>query len=158
MARRYTIDDSLSRRFSLAFATGMVLTLGSAALAASPRTAVNEWCPVMTDEKIDPAITVDYRGEVIGFCCDTCVKKFRANPAKYESRIKKLAAVASAMDGAERGHATRARILMETMKTPTDRTLRGRRISMDTITASWRPTMIVSRFSVVFTRSSSTFP
>lgn len=44
-------------------------------------------CPVMTLEVADATITVQYRGKTIAFCCDTCVKKFRANPERYAGQL-----------------------------------------------------------------------
>jgi uncharacterized membrane protein/YHS domain-containing protein len=62
--------------------------------AASVRAAepINAMCPVMTTEKTDPAITVEYQGKTIGFCCDRCVKKFNADPERYLANIPELAA------------------------------------------------------------------
>ena len=99
MAKRLTTNHFLGRCRSLACGTVLALVMVGAASAAPPQAALNEWCPVMTDEKIDPAITVEYRGKTIAFCCDTCVKKFRANPAKYESRLPQFAEAADAADG-----------------------------------------------------------
>lgn len=69
----------------------IVSAIGFAALATPPEAALNEWCPVMTEEKVDPAITTVHRGKTVGFCCDTCLKKFLANPAKYEVRLPQFA-------------------------------------------------------------------
>jgi len=62
---------------------------------------LNEWCPVMTDEKADPAFTITYQGKEIRFCCDRCIAKFRANPNKYLDRLPQFAAAepASASGG-----------------------------------------------------------
>jgi len=48
---------------------------------------VNKMCPVMTLEEADPSITTVYRGKTIAFCCDNCLKKFRANPDQYADRL-----------------------------------------------------------------------
>ena len=53
--------------------------------AAEP--PLNEMCPVMTEEKADPSISVTYQGRTIAFCCETCVRKFTASPEKYVSRL-----------------------------------------------------------------------
>jgi uncharacterized membrane protein/YHS domain-containing protein len=50
---------------------------------ASPGPPINTKCPVMTEEDVDPEITVEYMGRTIGFCCDRCVKKFQADPQRY---------------------------------------------------------------------------
>jgi hypothetical protein len=42
---------------------------GPPAHAAAP---VNRACPIQ-HEKVDPAITVKYKGQVVGFCCSECV-------------------------------------------------------------------------------------
>ncbi len=90
-----------------------------------PDRMINEWCPVMTEEKIDPAITIEYRGKTIGLCCDTCLKKFRANPAKYESRLPQFAEAANATSGKlheaiELGHSGSGSLGDSGHATPTD--------------------------------------
>lgn len=55
----------------------------------SPR-SVNEFCPVMTEEKASPEFTTGFEGLVIGFCCDTCLSKFQANPSRYAARVVHL--------------------------------------------------------------------
>ena len=46
---------------------------------------VQKFCPVMTKDEIDPnaSKSVDYKGVKIYLCCDTCVAKFRRDPAAY---------------------------------------------------------------------------
>ncbi len=44
-------------------------------------------CPVMSFEEADPAITIQYLGKKVAFCCDTCEKKFLANPERYVGRL-----------------------------------------------------------------------
>ena len=66
------------------------------ASASPPSTIRNEWCPVMAEEKVDPTFTLNYRGKVVAFCCDMCVKKFQANPEKYEGRLPQFAEAANA--------------------------------------------------------------
>ncbi|NPV10979.1 MAG: YHS domain-containing protein [Ignavibacteria bacterium] len=35
-------------------------------------------------EPVDPEVqTVEYNGKVIGFCCKSCIKKFKKDPEKY---------------------------------------------------------------------------
>lgn len=96
MEERYTARNALVRCRRLACAAVMTLAIGGAALAAPPETVINKWCPVMTDEEIDPDLTIEYRGKTIAFCCDICIRKFRANPAKYESRLPQFAQAAKA--------------------------------------------------------------
>ena len=59
------------------------LAPGLAARAADPK--VQQYCPVMTTDEIDPkkSATVDYKGVKIYLCCDTCVAKFKRDPAAY---------------------------------------------------------------------------
>ncbi len=42
-------------------------------------------CPVM-GKPIDKAVAVDYRGGKVYFCCATCVRKFKADQAKYATK------------------------------------------------------------------------
>ena len=48
---------------------------------------VNANCPV-TDEKIDPAVTTQYKGKTIAFCCSDCIKDFNKDPAKYMKKVE----------------------------------------------------------------------
>ncbi len=69
--------------------------LGAIAVAAIPAGAsqpvINEWCPVMTEEKADPGITTEYKGKTIAFCCDRCLAKFQVDPEKYVGRLPQFA-------------------------------------------------------------------
>lgn len=47
----------------------------------------NEWCPVLTDERVDPEIQTEYRGQSVFFCCRKCLKQFQADPAAYISNL-----------------------------------------------------------------------
>ena len=49
---------------------------------------INKYCAVEKDNEIDPAVTYLYQGKVIGFCCEDCVPKFKANPEKYMKDLK----------------------------------------------------------------------
>lgn len=80
------------RRFQRRALVGAIIV--SAASAADTVFAVapiNEMCPVMPEEKADPAITVEYRGKTVAFCCDKCVRKFTADPQRYAMRLSGLA-------------------------------------------------------------------
>lgn len=61
----------------------------SDALAAPP--PINKQCVVMPEEEVDPAFTVIYKGQTVGFCCKRCRSKFRADPEKYAGRLTQLA-------------------------------------------------------------------
>lgn len=76
-------------RFAL---LGAIATVAAAQDTASAPAPINALCPVMTEEKVDPAFTTTYRGQVIGFCCDKCLAKFEANPQRYASRLAALLA------------------------------------------------------------------
>ena len=61
---------------------------------------INKMCPVMTDEEVDPEMTITFRGKAVGFCCDICIEKFKANPDRYLPRLPQFAsAPASDPDG-----------------------------------------------------------
>lgn len=48
---------------------------------------VNTICPV-SGEEADAAITYAYNGKTYALCCNKCLKKFKADPEKYISRMK----------------------------------------------------------------------
>jgi hypothetical protein len=65
----------------------------SAAATASPsastQTAINNVCP-MTGEPLDPAVTVAYKGQPVGFCCSECVEDWRKlTDDQRDARLKK---------------------------------------------------------------------
>lgn len=64
--------------------SAMVLAGAGKVRAGEP---INSMCPVLTQEEADPAITTQYQGKTIAFCCDHCRKKFQADPEKYASRL-----------------------------------------------------------------------
>lgn len=53
------------------------------AAAADPKR--QKFCPVMTTDEVDPenAYDVQWQGVTIHLCCDTCVAKFKKDPAAY---------------------------------------------------------------------------
>ena len=53
--------------------------------ADPPRT--NEWCPVLTDERVDFEIYTEHLGRRVFFCCRKCVKRFQADPADYAANL-----------------------------------------------------------------------
>ena len=61
--------------------------LASGGFVARAQEPVNKMCPVMTLEEIDPAIRTEYQGMIVAFCCDTCLKKFQANPERYAGQL-----------------------------------------------------------------------
>ena len=48
--------------------------------------AFNTICPVSTED-VDPEITYTYKGKTYAFCCNKCLKKFKADPEKYSSKL-----------------------------------------------------------------------
>jgi YHS domain-containing protein len=134
--------------------TILLLMFGAVAaplvLARASQPAVNEWCPVMTEEKADPTITTVHRGKTVAFCCDTCLKKFLANPAKYEGRLPQFATPMSTTPRA-RMYTARNRVTGK----------RARQLSpMHTDTITIMPQLLratnVNRCSAVCTRQSYT--
>ena len=71
------------------------MALPMAIVALAPLSAqaqeINKICPVMTEEEVDPEMTITFRGKTVAFCCDTCIKKFRANPDRYLPRLPQFA-------------------------------------------------------------------
>ncbi|MFH1834492.1 MAG: YHS domain-containing protein, partial [bacterium] len=51
---------------------------------------INELCPVMTEEPVDPEVTTTYKGDTIGFCCKRCRQKFEDDPERYAPRLAGL--------------------------------------------------------------------
>ena len=74
------------------------LAFAMAIVALAPRSAlaqdINKMCPVMTDEEVDPEMTITFRGKTVGFCCDICIEKFKANPDRYLPRLPQFASAA----------------------------------------------------------------
>ena len=68
----------------------VALTLMVAVILASTVVAdetINEYCPVTPDEHAEPWITTTYKGQTIGFCCKSCLRKFNANPEDYLANL-----------------------------------------------------------------------
>lgn len=63
-----------------------------------PAQPINQHCPVMPEEEVDPKFTLVYEGRTVGFCCNKCLARFAANPDRY---MERLASVTSA--GSEAG-------------------------------------------------------
>jgi len=59
------------------------------ATQASANGAVNQYCAIQKDNKIDPAgKTYIYNGKTIGFCCPDCIDEFKKNPEKYMATLR----------------------------------------------------------------------
>lgn len=46
----------------------------------------NQMCPVMPDEKVDPAIFVEHMGKRIYVCCEKCRNRVREDPAAWYAK------------------------------------------------------------------------
>ncbi|MCD6392824.1 MAG: YHS domain-containing protein [Planctomycetes bacterium] len=55
--------------------------------AVGPESVTNEYCPVLTDKKVDPEVFSDYDGKRVYFCCQACKAEFGENPEKYLGRL-----------------------------------------------------------------------
>ncbi len=66
----------------------------------------NEWCPVLTDEPVDPEIHTEFSGERVFLCCQKCLKQFRSDPGAYAHNIPALASRAASQNSgdAKPGH------------------------------------------------------
>lgn len=51
----------------------------------------NQTCPVLTDEAVDPAQWVEYRGKRVYFCCRMCRAKFQRDPVRYLDHLPQFA-------------------------------------------------------------------
>jgi len=58
----------------------------------------------MVGNPIDPALFVDYQGQRVYLCCNTCVKLFSENPEEYLKTLPQLAEAASAEHGSGEEH------------------------------------------------------
>jgi YHS domain-containing protein len=66
----------------------LVFAVAVAALTSSEAPAQDtkqKFCPIMTTDEIDPkeSASVTWNGVKIYVCCDTCVAKFKKDPAAY---------------------------------------------------------------------------
>ena len=72
------------KRFALGAAAAVSLLFSAcqstSTAAADPagEATVNAVCPIVPAHDVDPAVTVDYRGNKVGFCCSNCIGKWEA--------------------------------------------------------------------------------
>ncbi len=69
-----------------AYASLELVKLDGSTHSSTPNSSgAQKYCPVMTEDEIDPkaSVVVDYKGVKIYLCCDQCVGKFRRDPAAY---------------------------------------------------------------------------
>lgn len=55
--------------------------------ASAEAAATNTMCPVMTQNPINRAVSVEYEGKTVYFCCAGCPAQFQAHPERYLSRL-----------------------------------------------------------------------
>jgi len=60
--------------------------VGEQRKALEKRYKVQVVCPV-SGEPIDPKVSIEQDGQQVHFCCNQCVEKFKADPAKYKSML-----------------------------------------------------------------------
>lgn len=78
-----------------ALALGGVLMLsgcqsGSSSRAQSSAGLVNSKCPMVPGDPIDPSVTVDYKGQKVGFCCAGCIHEWdQLTDAQKDARLAK---------------------------------------------------------------------
>ena len=73
------------------------LLIGFSALALAedkpkkddPKAPINKFCAVEgEDHPVDPKVTYEYKGKLIGFCCADCIDTFKKDPDKYMKKLK----------------------------------------------------------------------
>ncbi len=50
---------------------------------------INKVCPV-SGKDVNVTKTVEYEGQLIGFCCDDCKGKFESEPKKFIGKVKEF--------------------------------------------------------------------
>ncbi len=69
------------------FRSALLFALAAAAPAGTAQDGkkVQKFCPVMTQDEIDPEASeaVTYMGVKVYLCCDTCVARWKRDPAAY---------------------------------------------------------------------------
>src|SRR4051794_9177106 len=68
--------------------------------AGEAKKPINKKCPVEGGD-VDPKVTTEYKGKLIGFCCDGCPDEFKKDPAKYMAIVDKELAAEKKGDGAK---------------------------------------------------------
>ena len=72
----------------LSLLAGMTLSVAFAA-AVSFEDPINKKCPIKGTD-IVAGRTVEYKKQLIGFCCADCVAKFEGDPEKYIKKVKEF--------------------------------------------------------------------
>lgn len=84
--------DTLSRkghgtRTWASVALAMMILQVVAFAETAPHPVGNSTCPVMEGEPVDSAISLDYEGRRVDFCCNRCVRQFRRDPLSYMAKL-----------------------------------------------------------------------
>ncbi len=75
-------------RIHLLTCVALLLFLGVSANAAEAKPYPLTTC-IVSDDKLDSAVSLVHNGQLIKLCCKSCVKKFQANPDKYLIKLPK---------------------------------------------------------------------
>jgi hypothetical protein len=71
------------------FSTLFMASCATTSVAGGVKPYTSDTC-IVTDNKLgsmgDP-VTLVHEGQEVKFCCQPCVKKFKANPEKYLSKL-----------------------------------------------------------------------
>lgn len=59
--------------------------------SAEANALTNTMCPVLTDQPVDPNISVEYEGKTIFLCCQMCRQMFLENPEQYLGNLPQFA-------------------------------------------------------------------
>lgn len=70
----------------IAAAGGKTIEAAGEVVAAA---AVQTTCPIM-EKAIDKAVSTEYNGQKVYFCCPECIDKFKANPEQYIAELPQL--------------------------------------------------------------------
>jgi uncharacterized membrane protein/YHS domain-containing protein len=65
----------------------VMIAFSFAASTIQAGSVADGYCPVTTTEKVDSTIFVDYNGQRVYFCCNSCRKDFISDPQKYAFRL-----------------------------------------------------------------------
>lgn len=71
---------------SLALSTLLVIVVALVPMKIGA-SVTNEYCPVTTNELAEEKFSLEYKGETIYFCCNSCIKDFIANPDRYIANL-----------------------------------------------------------------------
>ena len=83
------------RHFVLPILLLCLITSGcSDAPSSSAQGVINTHCPIMK-EKIDPELTVEWKGKEVGFCCPPCLDEWKEmSDEEREAALKEAATTA----------------------------------------------------------------